>query len=451
MTVTETRSLPPKFVEDLGKDYATQLTGLTSQKMDTTKYQPMVAGQDQATQRAYNMATTQGQGIGSYAPYMAQAGALQGMGLNYLQRAQAQSGVQGQQLGLQGQQLGAQARQLGTVGQQIGAQRQQLGAVGQQLGAERQQLGAVGQQLGAQRQQLGAVGQQLQAQGAYSGPQAYQQFMSPYQQDVINASLGEFDKQAAKGMSGIGQMAAKSGNLGGGREGVMRSEFKSNSDMNRALLNAKLLQQGFGQANQLANQAFNQQGQLTQGQQNLFQGQGQLTDQERNMFAGQGRLTQGEQNLFQGQGQLTDQERNMFTGQGQLFSGQGQLVQGQQNLFNNQQNLMQGANTLGADQQRMAQLMPQLRGSDISTLGQAGRGQQLYNQSVLDQQREANRMAAYEPYERLGYMGAGMGNVMGGAMGQYQSQVTPNQSPLQQALGIASLGLGAYKGFQNRG
>ena len=342
MAVTETRSLPPKFVENLGKDYATQLTGLTSQPMDTTKYQPMVAGQDQATQRAYNMATTQGQGIGSYAPYMAQAGALQGMGLNYLQRAQAQSGVQGQQ---------------------------------------------------------------LQAQGAYSGPQAYKKFMSPYQQDVINASLGEFDKQAAKGMSGIGQMAAKSGNLGGGREGVMRAEFKTNSDMNRALLNAKLLQQGFGQANQLANQAFNQQGQLTQGQQNLFQGQGDL------------------------------------------FKGQGQLVQGQQNLFNNQQNLMQGANTLGADQQRMAQLMPQLRGSDISTLGQAGRGQQLYNQSVLDQQREANRMAAYEPYERLGYLGAGMSNVMGGGMGQYQTQVTPNQSPLQQALGIASLGLGAYKAF----
>ena len=54
-------------------------------------------------------------------------------------------------------------------------------------------------------------------------------------------------------------------------------------------------------------------------------------------------------------------------------------------------------------------------------------------------------MAEYEPYERLGYLGAGMGNVMGGAMGQYTSQVTPNQPPLQQALGIASLGLGAYK------
>ena len=105
------------------------------------------------------------------------------------------------------------------------------------------------------------------------------------------------------------------------------------------------------------------------------------------------------------------------------------------------------AQQLGADQQRMASLVPGLQGSDISTLGQAGRGQQLFEQSILDQQREANRMAAYEPYERLGYLGAGMGNVMGGAMGQYQSQVTPNQSPLQQALGIASLGLGAYKAF----
>ena len=74
-----------------------------------------------------------------------------------------------------------------------------------------------------------------------------------------------------------------------------------------------------------------------------------------------------------------------------------------------------------------------------------GANQQAQEQAILDQQREANRLAAYEPYERLGYMGAGMGNVMGGAMGQYTSQVTPNQSPLQQALGIASLGLGAYK------
>ena len=54
MAITESRSLPPQFVEDLGKDYATQLTGLTSQALDTTKFQPMVAGQDQATKDAYS-------------------------------------------------------------------------------------------------------------------------------------------------------------------------------------------------------------------------------------------------------------------------------------------------------------------------------------------------------------------------------------------------------------
>ena len=229
MAITETRSLPPQFVEDLGKDYATQLTGLTSQALDTTKFQPMVAGQDQATKDAYTKATTAGQGIGSYAPYLTQAG-------------QYQTGT-GTFAGLPTNMMGAQD---------------------------------------------------------LTGPDAYKQFMSPYQQDVIDATLSEYDKQAQAGITNIGLGAAKSGNLGGGREGVMRAQYQNQSDMNRALLNAQLLQQGFGDAQTAANQAF------TQTQQ------------------------------------------------------------------------------MGADQQRMAQLVPQLQGSDISTLGQAGRDQQLYAQSVLD-------------------------------------------------------------------
>ena len=48
MAITESRSLPPEFVEDIGKDYATQLTGLTSQKLNTQDFQHMVADQDQA-------------------------------------------------------------------------------------------------------------------------------------------------------------------------------------------------------------------------------------------------------------------------------------------------------------------------------------------------------------------------------------------------------------------
>jgi hypothetical protein len=83
--------------------------------------------------------------------------------------------------------------------------------------------------------------------------------MSPYQKDVIDATLKEYDTQAAAGLAGIGQQAAMSGNLGGGREGVMRAQYQNKSDMNRALLQSGLLQQGFTQANQLANQAFGQQ------------------------------------------------------------------------------------------------------------------------------------------------------------------------------------------------
>ena len=80
-------------------------------------------------------------------------------------------------------------------------------------------------------------------------------------------------------------------------------------------------------------------------------------------------------------------------------------------------------------------------------MGQVGATQQAQAQAQLDQQREANRMAAYEPYERLGYMGAGIGNILGGMQGQYQTTVTPNQSALQQAMGILGTGIGAYKSF----
>ena len=67
------------------------------------------------------------------------------------------------------------------------------------------------------------------------------------------------------------------------------------------------------------------------------------------------------------------------------------------------------------------------------------------------QAREAARMEAYEPYERLGYLGTGITGMLGGYPGQYQSQITPNPTPLQSALGIGT-GLagmyGAYQRFQ---
>ena len=91
---------------------------------------------------------------------------------------------------------------------------------------------------------------------ASTGPQAFQQFMSPYQQQVIDTSLEEFDRQRAMQEQRIADQAAASGAFGGGRQGVLESEFRAGSDRNRAALQAQLLQQGFGQAQQAAQQNF---------------------------------------------------------------------------------------------------------------------------------------------------------------------------------------------------
>jgi hypothetical protein len=105
----------------------------------------------------------------------------------------------------------------------------------------------------------------------YSGPQAYQQFMSPYQQDVINTTLGQYDIQAQKGLQPLAAQAIQMGAFGGGREGIQRAEYQNQSDLNRAMLQAQLLNQGFGQAQQAAGQAFTQQQGLASLQPSLAQ------------------------------------------------------------------------------------------------------------------------------------------------------------------------------------
>jgi len=96
------------------------------------------------------------------------------------------------------------------------------------------------------------------------GPTAYQAYMSPYQQDVIDTTLAEFDRQTQAGLPGLANQAIQSGAFGGGREGVQRAEFLSNQARNRAALQAQLLQQGFGQAQNLAAQDFTRNIQLAQ-------------------------------------------------------------------------------------------------------------------------------------------------------------------------------------------
>ena len=111
---------------------------------------------------------------------------------------------------------------------------------------------------------IGAYEPYIQAAGAATGPTGYQQFMSPYQQDVINATLGEYDLQAQKGLGSIAQNAVAAGAFGGSRMGVQEAEYMAGSDRNRAALQAQLLGQGFTQANQLAQQQFGNQMNLAQ-------------------------------------------------------------------------------------------------------------------------------------------------------------------------------------------
>jgi len=165
MAITETRTLPAQFIEDIGKEYANQLTAGTAVPVDTSKFAPQVAAQDPLQQEAARLAGT---GIGAFQPY-------------------------------------------------------------------------------------------LQAAQAATGPQAYQAYMSPYQQQVIDTTLSEFDRQRAIQEKSLADQAIAAGAFGGGREGVQRAEFASQSARDRAAIQAQLLQQGFGQAQQAAAQQYQQQ------------------------------------------------------------------------------------------------------------------------------------------------------------------------------------------------
>ena len=273
MAVARSVTQAPSFIDDLAKDYGTQLTGLTAVPLDTSRFAPQVAGQDALQTQAVSLA---GQGVGSYQPF--------------LQQAQT------------------------TLG-------------------------------GAQ----GMLGS-----GAGSGAGSIEDFMSPYQSSIIDTTLGEFDRNRAMQEQTLRDQQAKLGALGSGRAGVQLSEYGLGADRERALLQAGLLQQGFGQAQAARQQDF--------------------------------------QNRF--------------------------------DVF--------GAQT------GLAGALPQLQRADIASLGQVGAAQQLQQQRVLDAQQEGNRLQAFEPQGRLDTYGRGIASLISGYPGSSNVSQTPNLTPLQTALGVAS-------------
>ena len=117
---------------------------------------------------------------------------------------------------------------------------------------------------------LGGYQPYLQAAQQNTGPNAYQQYMSPYQQQVIDTTLQQYDVQAQKGLQPLQANAVAAGAYGGARQGIEQSSYQSQSDLNRALLQANLLNQGYGQAQQQAQNQFSNQINLAGTGQNLL-------------------------------------------------------------------------------------------------------------------------------------------------------------------------------------
>ena len=162
----------------------------------------------------------------------------------------------------------------------------------------------------AQQQAAGTVG----GLGALSGPQAYQPFMSPYQQQVIDTTLSEYDKQSQAGAQQIRDAAYSSGNFGGGREGAMLGQYESDVLGDRAALQAQLLSQGFNQAQNLAQQNFANQGTLAGLQSGLAGQQYGLSNFQRQSMGADvsalgslGALRQGQQQALLGADQQAAQ------------------------------------------------------------------------------------------------------------------------------------------------
>ena len=215
----------------------------------------------------------------------------------------------------------------------------------------------------AQTTLAGAQG--LLGSGAGTGAGTISDFMSPFQSQVIDTTLAEFDRQRQIEQQTLRDRKAKLGVLGAGRAGVQLSEFGSEAARQRARLQAELLQAGFESA--------------------------------------VGRRQQDFSNRF--------------------------------GIF--------GAQTGLADQ------LPGLQRADVSTLGSVGAVQQAQAQAVLDAQRQANQLAAFEPQTRLDTLGRGITQLISGypAAGSRFTQ-TPNLSPLETALGF---GLGVSDIFSRIG
>jgi len=212
MAIEEVRSLPPEYIEALGKTYAADLTrqagipSITTANAKQPGESDLQFSQRQAQAQQFGITKA---GMADLAPQVAAQDAYQTAA--YTQAADPTTGLGAYQPFLQKATTAADA----------------------------------------------ATG--LTGVGAGTGTGSIQSYMSPYQQQVIDASLADYDAQAAKSRLNLGANAVGAGAFGSGRQGIAEAEFDALSNRGRGTLQAGLRQSGFQQAQQsrqqdLANQ-----------------------------------------------------------------------------------------------------------------------------------------------------------------------------------------------------
>lgn len=157
----------------------------------------------------------------------------------------------------------------------------------QAIGMATQGVGSYEPYLTGAQAAMGQAGTAVGGLGALTGPGAgtgagsIASFQSPYQQQVMDETLRQYDLSRTQGQQSIQDAAVASGNFGGGREGAMLGQYSADTLANRAGIRAGLLQQGFGQAQQARQQAFGNQQQMANMYSGLAQGQYGLSNFQR--------------------------------------------------------------------------------------------------------------------------------------------------------------------------
>lgn len=447
------------------------------------------------------------QGIGSYLPYLGAGASALGGGTRTLgEAADVMRGAdtRGQfAAAQQAYNLAAQpAAAIGNLANVAGAGMGYLGAAGQDFDVAQQMARdyAQGNIDPAQRMMLqstrqaqaatmqpgfgqaqGALGMGIGAlQGAAQGynPQSVQAFMNPYQQQVIDEAMRQINRQGDIERQNLQAQAVRAGAFGGSREGVQRAELERGlaATRNAAIVNA--LQQGYGQAQQQAQSAFEQQQQRQLAQAQGLQGAagtaGSLAAQQAGLglqaaqYKGnvgqqlaaqelqQAQLGQGAAGLY---GQLAGQQAGLagqYAGvagqQANLLGQQSQLQQaigqgigslaGQQ--FGIGQAMAQGLGSLGTQlgnlgvqQAALGQTAQQLGQSDVNFLYNLGAQQQKQQQAELDALRATKMQQATQPYQQLAFLSDIYKGAPSSQMAVTQQSV-PTPSPFQQIAGVGT-------------